>query len=249
MRARPILFMARFNQKRALCTGGSGRLGTELKKLLPKALFPSSAVFNVTNHIQMEKYIRKNRPSTIIHSAAFISPPLIDKDPQKAIDINIIATAALAKLCWRYKTKLVYISTDYVFKGDKGNYKEDDPIFPVNKYAWSKLGGECAVNMLDDYLIIRTSFGEKVFPFQKAFVDHYTSRETVDVIAKKIVTVLKSGVRGTIHLGHARRSVYQYAKSLGGPTPIGKMSIDDVPFAVPKDTSLNTTKYRKYAKK
>ena len=241
--------MAKFSSQRILVTGGSGRLGTELKKLLPKALFPGSAVFNVTNYGQMEKYIRKHRPSAIIHSAAFISPPLIDKDPQKAIEVNIIATAALAKLCWRYKTKLVYISTDYVFKGDKGNYKEDDPIFPVNKYAWSKLGGECAVNMLDDYLIIRTSFGEKVFPFQKAFVDHYTSRETVDVIAKKIVTVLKSGVRGTIHLGHARRSVYQYAKSLGGPTPIGKMSIDDVPFAVPKDTSLNTTKYKTYAKK
>jgi len=241
--------MAKFSSQRILVTGGSGRLGTELKKLLPKALFPGSAVFNVTNYGQMEKYIRKHRPSAIIHSAAFISPPLIDKDPQKAIEVNIIATAALAKLCWRYKTKLVYISTDYVFKGDKGNYKEDDLVFPTNKYAWSKLGGECAVRMLDDYLIVRTSFGEKVFPFQKAFVDHYTSRETVDVIAKKIVTVLKSGVRGTIHLGHARRSVYQYAKSLGGPTPIGKMSIDDVPFAVPKDTSLNTTKYKTYAKK
>ena len=248
MRARPILFMARFNQKRALCTGGSGRLGTELKKLLPKALFPSSAVFNVTNHIQMEKYIRKHRPSTIIHSAAFISPPLIDKDPQKAIEVNIIATAALAKLCWRYKTKLVYISTDYVFKGDKGNYKEDDPIFPVNKYAWSKLGGECAVRMLDDYLIVRTSFGEKVFPFEKAFVDHYTSRETVDVIAKKIITVLKAGIHGTIHLGHARRSLYTYAKALGGGKTIGKMSTADVSFSVPKDTSLNTAKYKKYEK-
>lgn len=237
--------MAKFNQKSVLCTGGSGRLGTELKKLLPKARFPNSTLFNVTNHRQMEKYIRAHRPSVIIHAAAFVSPPLIDKDPQKAIEVNIIATAAIAKLCWDYNIKLVYISTDYVFKGDKGNYKESDSMFPANKYAWSKLAGECAVNMLDNYLIVRTSFGEKVFPYEKAFVDHYTSRESVDVIAKKILTALKGGVRGVIHIGHPRRSVYHYAQALGGRKTIGKMYITEVPFKVPKDTSLSTVLYRK----
>ncbi len=241
--------MAKFSPQRILVTGGSGLLGKELKKLLPKALFPSSAVFDITNERQMEKYLRAKRPSVVLHAAAFTSPPRIDKDPKKAIAVNIVGTAALAILCLRHKIKLVYISTDYVFKGDKGNYKEDDPVFPTNKYAWSKLGGEAAVRLLDDYLIIRTSFGEKVFPFEKAFIDHYTSRESVDVIAKKIVTALKAGVRGTIHLGYKRRSVYQYAKALGGKKAIGKMSIADVPFAVPKDTSLNTSKYRKYEKK
>jgi len=249
MRAQLILYMAKFSQQRVLVTGGSGRLGTELKKLLPKADFPASAVFDMTNEKQMEKYLRRSSPSTIIHAAAVISPPVIDKDPAKALEVNIIGTALLAKLCLRHMITLVYISTDYVFDGKKGNYKEADAVLPVNKYAWSKLGGEAAVRILDDYLIIRTSFGDKVFPYDKAFVDHYTSRESVDEIAKKIVTVLKSGVRGTIHLGHARRSVYQYAKSLGGPTPIGKISIDDVPFTVPKDTSLNTSKYKTYAKK
>lgn len=131
--------MARFSQGGVLCTGGSGRLGTELKKLLPKAQFPDSAVFNVTNRSQMEKYIRAHHPSVIIHAAAFISPPLIDKNPVKALEVNIIGSAGLAELCWHYKIKLIYISTDYVFKGDKGNYKETDPVLPVNKYAWSKL--------------------------------------------------------------------------------------------------------------
>ena len=113
----------------------------------------------------MERYIRAHRPSVIVHAAAFVSPPLIDKTPQKAIEVNIIGTAVIAELCSRYKIKLVYISTDYVFRGDKGNYKEDDLVFPMNKYAWSKLAGECAVHV-DDYLIIRTSFGEKVFPYE-----------------------------------------------------------------------------------
>lgn len=240
--------MARFSQKSVLCTGGSGRLGTELKKLLPKAQFPASHAFNVTSHSQMEKYIRAHHPEVILHAAAFISPPLIEKDPHTALEVNIVGTASLAELCWRYKIKLVYISTDYVFKGDKGNYTESDPVLPVNKYAWSKLGGECAVHMLDNYLIVRTSFGEKVFPYEKAFIDHYTSRESVAVIAKKIVNALKADVNGVIHLGHRRRSVYQYAISLDSKKKIGKMSIVDVPFVIPKDTSLNTSRYKKLSR-
>jgi hypothetical protein len=64
---------------------------------------------------------------------------------------------------------LVYISTDYVFAGEKGMYKEQDELLPQNKYAWSKLGGECAVQMLDNYVIIRLSFGPDIFPYKAAF--------------------------------------------------------------------------------
>lgn len=237
--------MVTFDETKVLFTGGSGRLGTEMKKLLPKALYPDTKTFDVTNDEQMDKYVRKHTLSTIVHAAAFTSPPLVDKDPQRALDVNIIGTANVAKICKQYAIKLVYISTDYVFKGDVGNYKEEDPVFPVNKYAWSKLGGECAVRMLDGYLIIRTSFGEKTFPYEKAFADQYTSREPVDVIAKKIVKTIKAGMDGVVHVGHERRSVYEYAVSLKGMKPIGKISIIDASFVVPKDTSLDTGKYNK----
>jgi dTDP-4-dehydrorhamnose reductase len=140
---------------------------------------------------------------------------------------------------------MVYICTDYVYKGDKGNYKEDDSVLPVNKYAWSKLGGECAVRLLDDHLILRISMGEKIFPYEKAFVDHFTSRETADIIAKKIIKVIKKGISGVLHLGTKRRSVYEYAMSLKNKKSIGKISIKEVNFPVPRDTSLNTDKYLK----
>ncbi len=232
-------------ESKILFTGGSGLLGGEVKKLIPKALFPSSKVFNLTKYSQMEKYVKKYKPELIIHAAAFTSPPLIEKDPEKALDVNIVGTANVAKLCFKHKIKLVYICTDYVFKGDKGNYKETDPVLPINKYAWSKLGGECVVRLLDDFLIIRISMGEKVFPYERAFIDHFTSRERVDEIAKKIVKVVKKGILGTIHLGSKRRSVYEFAKSLSSKKPVGKISIKEVDFPVPKDTSLNTHKYKK----
>jgi len=75
----------------------------------------------------------------------FTSPPKVDQDPAKALDANIVGTANVVKLAQRYRLKVLYISTDYVFRGDRGNYSEADAVDPVNKYAWSKLGGECAV--------------------------------------------------------------------------------------------------------
>lgn len=235
----------RVSPGKILFTGGSGLLGGEMKKLIPRALFPSSKVFNLTNYRQMEKYLVKKKPEIVIHAAAFTSPALIEEQPEKALWVNLIGTAYLTDLCFRYGMKMVYICTDYVYKGDKGNYTEEDPVLPQNKYGWSKLGGECAVRLLDNSLILRIAMGEKVFPHPRAFIDHITSRETVDVIAKKIIQVVNSGARGVFNLGTKGRSVYAFAKSLKGKRPIGKISIKAVNFTVPHNTSFNTSKFEK----
>jgi dTDP-4-dehydrorhamnose reductase len=224
-------------------TGGSGLLGSAFRKIEPLIRYPEHGEFDITRYDQMEHYVRSNPCTTIIHAAAFISPPLIEKDPQKAIEVNIIGTSNVVKLCMQYHIRLIYISTDYVFKGDKGNYKEIDPVYPVNKYAWSKLGGECAVRMHDDHLIIRTSFGPDIFPFEKAFINQWTSRETVSVMAKKIRSLIDSSMKGTIHIGAKRRTVYEYARSIDRNKKIGELSIHDVSFCVPEDTSLDCEKF------
>jgi dTDP-4-dehydrorhamnose reductase len=233
------------NKSRIIFTGGSGLLGSEFRKIRPDINYPSSKEFNVTNYEQMKKYVESNGCNLIIHAAAFTSPPLVEKDPSKAIEVNIIGTSNVVKLCMEFGIRLIYISTDYVFKGDKGNYKETDPVYPVNKYAWSKLGGECAVRMYDKSLIIRTTFGPNVFPYPKAFVDQWTSRESVAVIARKIASLLDKDISGVIHVGGKRKTVYGYAKSLDAAKEIGKLSINDVNFAVPRDTSLSCEKYNK----
>ena len=117
-------------------------------------------------------------------------------------------------------------------------------MLPVNKYAWSKLGGECAARLYDKSLVIRTTFGPDVFPYEKAFVDQWTSRESVSVIAKKIAGLIdQEYLYGVIHVGGDRRTVYEYAKSLNENMDIGELSVNDVNFRVPKDTSLDCTKY------
>ena len=233
------------DRSRILFTGGSGLLGSEFRKILPDIHYPSRKEFDVTNCGQMQHYLEMHPCDVIIHAAAFISPPAIDKDPSKAIEVNIIGTSNVVRLCMQHGARLIYVSTDYVFKGDKGNYAETDPVYPVNKYAWSKLGGECAAAMYDKSLIVRTTFGPNVFPFEKAFVDQWTSRESVAAIAEKISKLVDKDVTGVIHVGGRRRTVFEYAKSLDATRHVGELSIRDVPFAVPVDTSLNCDKYNK----
>jgi dTDP-4-dehydrorhamnose reductase len=230
-----------------LVTGGSGLLGRELRGLAPDLICPARAEFDVTDPDQMERFIAGKGLRAVLHAAAFTSPPLCDKEPERAIAVNITGTANVARLCLRHGLKLVYVSTDYVFSGDKegGGYREEDPVHPVNKYAWSKLGGECAARLLDDALIIRTSFGPNRFPYPKAFVDQWTSRQSVREIAGKILALLDRHLeeRGVIHLGGPRRTVYEYARSLDPDQPIGQLSIRDVSFKAPADTSLNCERY------
>ena len=231
--------------KKILFTGGSGLLGNEFKKLFPREIYPTHQEFNITNYKAMEKYIQGKNVSEVIHAAAFISPPKVNQNPLLALETNIIGTVNLVKLCIKYGIKITYINTDYVFKGDKGNYKEEDPVYPVNKYAWSKLGGECAVRMYDNSLIIRTSFGPNEFPYDKAFVDQWTSREKVSVVAKLIASLIKKNVVGVYHVGGKRKTVFAYAKKISPHKKIGKLFIKDVAFNVPTDTSLDCNKQNK----
>jgi dTDP-4-dehydrorhamnose reductase len=233
-------------QDKLLVTGSSGLLGTELKKLLPTAHFTDIDNFDVTKPDMINRYLDDNKIETVLHAAAFMPPMKSDKNPAESININIVGTANVAMSCIKRNIRLVYISTDYVFKGDEGNYKEEDPVYPPNKYAWSKLGGECAVRLYDNSVIIRTSFGPKTFPYPKAFEDQWTSKEPVDKIAKKIAKVVNSDFVGIIHLGGEKKTVFEYSRQLPNAQEVEGFSRKSISgYNVPKDTSLNTDKYKK----
>ena len=230
------------SENEIIVTGGSGLLGTELKTKLI-ADYPSHQDFDITNYDKMENYIRNKNYKICLHCAATTSPPNVEKNPIVALETNIIGTTNLVKLCSKYNIKLIYISTDYVFDGKKGNYKEEDSLNPVNKYSLSKLGGETAVRMYSNSLTIRLSLGANIFPYEKAYIDQYTSRECVREISEKIIKLLNTDITGIIHIGHPKRSVYDYAISLGGNKEIGKISFKEMKINIPEDTSLDTSKY------
>ena len=79
------------------------------------------------------------KPKYFIHVAGLSRPMNIhDKIISKSIDMNIIGTCNVVKICERLKIKLIYFSTGYVYPGIKGNYTEEDSVNPINKYAVSK---------------------------------------------------------------------------------------------------------------
>lgn len=221
---------------KVLFTGGSGLLGREVRKMRPDWLYPSHKELDVT------KPVLGGWPmvDVIVHAAAMTSPPAVDKTPCAATWSNISGTAFVAYHAEACNARLVYISTDYVFRGTVGDYLPQHSVHPVNKYAWSKLGGECAVRMYDKGLIVRGSFGPVPFPYDKAFVDQYTTRVPVTEFARRLVELVERDppVYGVVHIAGKKQTVYEYAKMVSPEKEICKLRRDDVSFAVPYDTSL-----------
>jgi dTDP-4-dehydrorhamnose reductase len=205
---------------------------------------PAHSEFDLENGAQMAAYLQNAEIDAVLHGAAATSPPTVEKNPVQAMRVNIAGTAELAALCHEAGLRLVYVSTDYIFKGDRGQYREDDELLPQNAYAWSKLGGESAVHMATDSLIIRTSFSPAKFPFPKAFVDQYTSRDSVEVIAPIILDLtLRPEITGIVHVGTARKSVKDLALLLGR-SDVADLRRDEVDFPVPYDTSLDLSRLK-----
>ena len=113
-----------------------------------------------------------------------------NKKISKSIDLNIIGTANIVKVCEKYNIKLIYFSTNYVYPGKKGNYKEQDPVLPINNYAWSKLGGESAVHLYKNSLILRVSMTERPFVHKSAYANMITNFIFHDDFAKIFIKVI-----------------------------------------------------------
>ncbi len=194
-------------------TGGSGRFGKIFKKTKSKhtIYFPTKSELNILNIASIEKYITKKKPKILIHAAALSRPMEIhQKKIDKSIDLNIIGTANITKVCLKHNIKLIYFSTNYVYPGIRGNYKENDSLLPINYYAWSKLGGECSVMMYKNSLILRICMTEKPFIHKKTFFDLKTNFMYHDEVAKILPKLLFK--KGIINLGGPTQSVYNFAK-------------------------------------
>lgn len=198
-----------------LVTGGDGRFAKVLreKNILLNLYFASKKECNILNLQSLEKIIKKIKPKLIIHCAGLSRPMHIhETNITKSIDLNIIGTANLVKICKKFKIKLIYFSTGYVYEGTKGNYSEKDPVKPFNNYGLSKLGGECAVQMYKNSLILRITMTEKPFKFKKA----YTNLKSNFLYHEDLVKMLPKLINetGIINVGGKSQSIYSFAKIL-----------------------------------
>ena len=199
--------------KKIVVTGGSGRFSKVLKKVKSthKIFYPTKQELNILNFKKIREYLKKVKPDILIHTAGLSRPMKIHTDDiKKSIDLNIIGTANITKACLEKNIKLIYLSTSYIYPDKKGNYKESDAILPSNNYAWSKLGGEAAVQMYKNSLILRLSMTEKPFTHKKAFTNVKTNFIYHDEVANLLLKLLKN--KGIINVGGKIQSIYNFAK-------------------------------------
>jgi dTDP-4-dehydrorhamnose reductase len=141
-----------------------------------------------------------------------------EEQKELAYETNVIGTENLVKSCLEYNPDryFVYLSTACVFYGDRGNYTENDLIYPKNYYAFTKTLGEFAVkeSPLKRWLIIRTNFVERAkWPYEKAFVDRFGTYLFADDLASAIKDVIRRGLTGIVHVcGEERLSMFDLAR-------------------------------------
>jgi len=234
-------------KKLILVTGGDGRFAKVLKKenKILNLYFASKKECNILDFNSINRLIKKIKPKIVIHCAGLSRPMDIhEKNISKSIDLNIIGTANITKVCEKNQIKLIYFSTGYVYEGKKGNYSETDPVKPFNNYGLSKLGGECSVLMYRNSLILRITMTEKPFTYKKAFSDLKSNFMFHEDLVKILPKVLNK--KGIINIGGKSQSVYSFAKKYN--KKIKKIKTNNK-NKLPLNQTMNLDKLRKIIKK
>ena len=230
-------------------TGGTGRFGKifKSKSKLKNIEFPNKKEFNILEPSQIKKYLSKKNVKILIHSAGLSRPMDIhDNNINLSIDKNIIGTCNLVKVCKSLNIKLIYLSTNYVYPGKKGNYKEYEPLLPYNNYAWSKLGGECSVRLYDNSLILRVCMTEKPFVHKKAFANVKTSFTYHENVAQILFKILNK--KGIINIGGKSQYIFDFVKK--DNKKIKKRFLKkNQNLGIPFDSSMSLKKINKIIKK
>lgn len=228
---------------RILLTGGSGRLGRALQACMPGIIAPSHADLDVTDRADCMAAISDLDPDIVIHAAGYVDSVKAETDREACWKANVKGTEQMMQAASWGGRRFVYVSTDYVFDGVKGDYRESDAPNPINFYGVTKLAGEMIVSQYPNTLILRAPFREDPpWKYPKAFDDQWTSCDFVSKRAPQIIkAALMEHLKGVLHIGGARLSIYEMAKSVS--PEVAPISRKWAGLSLPADTSLNSSKW------
>lgn len=222
-----------------LVTGASGQLGQALQSIASDYksvtfIFADSSLADITNKENLINVFSEVKPDFCINAAAYTAVDKAETEPEKAFEINVTGSKNLAEVCRDFDTTLIYISTDFVFDGNKITpYQETDSTNPTGIYAESKRQGEIAVaEILTAHFIIRTSWVYSQFGnnFMKTMLRLASERDTISVVndqvgtptyaidlAKAIMTVVMSSSKayGIYHFSNEGETTWHdFAKKI-----------------------------------
>lgn len=183
-----------------LLIGANGQVGQELRQTLA-GIGPLTAIgrqeVDLTNVEALRQAIRDIQPDIVVNAAAYTAVDRAESEVELAHQINAIAPTVMAEEVQRLNGKLIHISTDYVFNGQKSSpYLEDDLPDPLGVYGKSKLLGEDGVRQAcDNHIILRTAwvYGAKGGNFVKTMLRLAAERDELRVVADQIGSPTWSG--------------------------------------------------------
>jgi dTDP-4-dehydrorhamnose reductase len=226
--------------------------------------------FDITDVDGVRRVVDRVSPDVIVHSAALTNVDLCEKDRDLAYKTNVLGTKNLLEVCGGKNVFFVYISTDYVFDGLRGNYSEEDPTNPINHYGYTKLLGEkLVIDSGLDYLIARPSViygsrpasgkvnfalwlveslreGRKV----RLLVDQFVSPTLNTSLASMVLEAVERGLNGVFHMsGSERISRFEFGIKLAevfgfDSSLIMEACMGDMNWVArrPRDSSLDVSK-------
>ena len=270
------------NKRKLLVTGANGLLGSKIVNVpgaftvIPthrtQPLSPNSVKLDLTDQKQVEELIDRLQPEVVIHTASETNVDKCETDKENAWKVNVDGTRNLAAACGKINAKLVSISTDYVFDGEKGWYNEEDCPNPISHYGLTKLEGEKQViKHCSNYAILRTSVLYGWHPWKLNFAtwvidklrqnqeitvveDHINTPTLAENLAEMAVEVAGKDLHGLYHAsGSERISRFDFAKKIADTFQLNSDLVKPIKMKElkawvakrPRDSSLGTEKIHK----
>lgn len=221
---------------KVLVTDAHGQLGTELTLMLHSKGYETfglgHAELDITNLAQVRETFQALKPDVVCHTAAFTAVDKAESDREGAFLVNAYGTRNMAIAAEKIGAKLVYVSTDYVFNGEKeGSYSEFDMPCPLGIYGQSKYAGEQFVHDFHSrYFIVRTSwvYGKYGNNFVKTMLKLAETHNQISVVndqrgcptctydlAEKIIELFETENYGTYHISNSGSCTwYEFAKAI-----------------------------------
>ncbi|PLT35753.1 dTDP-4-dehydrorhamnose reductase [Bacillus sp. V5-8f] len=245
---------------KVLVTGAKGQLGTDVVIMLKENGFDvygyGRKELDITNQEQVNEVILKDQPNVVIHTAAHTKVDQAESEPDQAFLINAIGTRNIAVAAEEVGSKLLYVSTDYVFDGTATEpIDEFQPTNPIGVYGRSKLAGEQMVrNFHSKFFIARTSwvYGAHGNNFVKTMLKLGQEKKELSVVsdqvgsptytvdlAERIIDLIQTEKYGTYHVSNSNScSWYEFAKVIfkeaGLDVQVNPCTTKDFPRPAPR---------------
>lgn len=262
--------------KRLFITGGSGLLGSRFRKFSKdyevistynRNVEENAVKLDITNEKDVLDKITSINPDLVIHPAALTNVDYCEDHQKEADQINAQGTLNIVKACEEADAKLIYVSTDFVFDGEKGKYQENDKTNPISYYGLSKLKGEeFVINSNINYAIARVSvlYGwHKNFNYVTWVINELNENNQINIVtdefnsptyaenaAEAILNIYSKDKEGIYHIaGDERINRFEFAKNIAQVFELDESLINPIKSSDlirkakrPMDSSLSVEK-------